>query len=44
VMPADRKPWAGARHAKPAPLWTRYAIGVGAVMVVWAVVVLAVHL
>jgi hypothetical protein len=44
VMPADRKPWAGARHAMPAPRWTRYAIGVGAVMVVWAVVVLAVHL
>jgi len=47
VLPADRRPWSGARHAKPAPLWTRVAIVVGGAMaagggiglgLIWAVV------
>jgi hypothetical protein len=42
VMPADRKPWAGARHAKPAPLWARAALLVGGAMVAVAVAALAV--
>jgi hypothetical protein len=33
VMPADRRPWSGPRHAKPAPLWTRVAVVVGGAMV-----------
>lgn len=44
VIPANARPWSRPRHRAPAPAWTRYAIGVGAVMVVWAAVVLAVHL
>jgi hypothetical protein len=34
VMPADRAPWFGPRHRKPAPLWTRVAITVGGAMAV----------
>jgi hypothetical protein len=42
VMPAHRARGRGGLHRAPAPRWTRYAIGVGAVMAVWAVVVLIV--
>jgi hypothetical protein len=42
TIPADARPWTAPRHAKPAPAWTKWAIGVGALMVLWAVVTLAV--
>lgn len=29
VLPAGRAPWAGPRHAAPAPLWARLSIAVG---------------
>lgn len=44
VMPDDRKPWTGARHAAPAPAWTKWAIGVGLLLAVCSFVVLAVFL
>jgi hypothetical protein len=42
VMPDDRPRGLGGLHRAPAPRWTRYAIGAGAVMVAWAIVVLIV--
>jgi hypothetical protein len=42
VIPADAEPWFGARHRRPAPAWTRWAIGVGTLAVIWSAVMLAV--
>jgi hypothetical protein len=44
VLPADRREWSYPRHAKPAPAWTKWSIGVGALLVIWAAVILAVVL
>lgn len=40
VIPQTAQAWAGARHAKPAPSWTKYLIGVGAAFVVWSALTL----
>jgi hypothetical protein len=42
VMPDDRAPWFGARHRRPAPAWTRWAIAVGTLLVIWSAAMLAV--
>jgi hypothetical protein len=42
VLPADRKPWSGPRHAAPAPLWARVSIAAGLAMLLGSTLGLAV--
>lgn len=44
AIPADARPWSGPRHAAPAPVWTRWAIGVGVLLAIWSAATLAVIL
>ena len=36
VMPADRKPFTGARHLRRSPRWTRWAVQAGVVLAAYA--------
>jgi hypothetical protein len=42
VLPADRAPWSGPRHAAPAPLWARVSIAAGLAMLLGSTLGLAV--